>query len=177
MNCEHCGTPLPEGAASCGVCGTPVAVIDYSNPAEMPAPEQVGLGILGALVGSLIGGASIVLLSRLGFVAAISGFLLAVCTLKGYELLGKKLSKTGIIVSIVLMVVVPFAADAIDWALVCYDELKVLGASVFDCLVALPEFLSEGLIPMSNYLTNLGLLYLFVVIGGFTTIRNALRKV
>ena len=67
MNCNHCGTQLAENAVVCTVCGT--AVANAGNPVEAPVKERVGLGILGALVGALIGGASIVLLSRMGYVA------------------------------------------------------------------------------------------------------------
>ena len=68
MNCEHCGAMLNTGDTACSICGTPVS----STPAAQAVQEKVGMGILGALIGALIGGASIVLLSRLGYVAAIS---------------------------------------------------------------------------------------------------------
>ena len=64
MNCNHCGAQLPENAAVCTVCGTAVQLAE--NPAELPKKERVGLGILGALVGALLGGVSIVLFSRMG---------------------------------------------------------------------------------------------------------------
>ena len=54
--------------------------------------ENLALGILGALLGGILGGAAIVLIGQLGMISALSGVVLAFCTLKGYELLGKKLS-------------------------------------------------------------------------------------
>lgn len=176
MNCEHCGTPLAEGAASCGVCGTPVQVMDRENPAELPAPERMGMGILGALVGAVIGGASIVLLSQLGFVAAISGFLLAVCTLKGYQLLGRRLTRRGVIFCLILMIVTPVIADGIDWAIVVMDSWAEYGITFWESLILVPELIADGTIPMGSYLSNLGMLYLFVAIGGFATVKNAFRK-
>lgn len=176
MNCEHCGTPLEGGVTSCTVCGTPVQAVDYADPAEAAAPERMGLGIVGALIGAVIGGASIVLLSQLGFVAAISGVLLAVCTLKGYELLGKQLSRRGIIFCLILMIVTPVIADAIDWAIIVHDAWKDYGASLFECLIIIPDLLADGTIPMDTYLGNLGMLYLFVALGGFGTMKNALKK-
>ena len=76
MNCNHCGTTLPEGVSVCTVCGTPVETV-AAGPEIQPVRENVAMGILGAIGGALIGGASIILLSRLGFIAAISGFLIA----------------------------------------------------------------------------------------------------
>ena len=64
-------------------------MLQQGTPAELKAPENVPMGLLGALVGAALGGASIILLSQLGYIASISGVILAFCTLKGYQLLGK----------------------------------------------------------------------------------------
>ena len=175
MNCEHCGSMLEAGAQKCAVCGTAVTA-PVAVPAEIPARENFVMGMIGALVGALIGGASIVLLSQLGFVASISGFLLAVCTLKGYELLGKRLSKKGIVFCILLMIVTPVIADAFDWAIVIMEAYSAYGATFFECLSLVPVFLADGSIEMGSYLSNLGMLYLFVVLGAYGTIKNVLRK-
>lgn len=176
MNCNHCGTTLPEGATVCTVCGTPVQS-GAAGPELTPVRENVGLGILGAVIGALIGGASIILLSRLGFIAAISGFLIAICTLKGYELLGKQLSKTGIVVGIVLLIVTPFAAYNLDLVWQFYSELKDYGLVLSDCIPFLLELMQEDAELLRMYLSELGMLYLFVILGAFSTIRNAMRKV
>ena len=46
--------------------------------------ENVPAGIVGAFLGSLIGVACAVLIGQLGYVASISGLVMAVCALKGY---------------------------------------------------------------------------------------------
>lgn len=175
MNCNHCGTALPEGAAVCTVCGTAVPAATVS-PAELPAKERVGLGILGAVIGALIGAASIVLLDQLGYVAALSGVLMAFTTLKGYELLAKKLSKTGVIISVLLMVVVTFLANTVCLGLDVYAEIEMYGATLMDAFMFLPElFLNDG-IDFGAYFTNLGMLYAFVALGAFSLVRNAFRS-
>lgn len=145
------------------------------NP-EIKAPEKIGLGIIGALVGALLGGASIIAFSQLGYIASISGFILAFCTLKGYELLARGLSKKGVVLCALLMLITPFAADYLDWGIMAYQELKAYGATFSDCLMMLPDMLAEGVIPMGEYLKNLGMIYLFVIIGGFYTLKDALQK-
>ena len=147
-----------------------------SASVEVKEEENVVLGILGALVGAVLGGASIILLSQLGYVASISGFILALCTLKGYELLAKGLSKKGIVICVILMLVTPFVADLLDWGVVVYSQLGEYGYSFVDCLLILPEFFADGTITMSEYLINLGMIYLFVVMGGFYTIKAAFQK-
>ena len=102
--CEYCGQTLKQDAAP----GAPVYPANNGAPvypgASAPAavkekPENVVTGIVGALLGAAIGAAAIILLDMAGYMAAISGVILAVCAYKGYELLGGKLSKTGIIIS------------------------------------------------------------------------------
>lgn len=142
-------------------------------PAEIKAPENVVLGLVGALVGAVLGGASIVLLSQMGYVASISGLILAVATLKGYELLGRNLSKTGVVLCVILMIVTPFLADWIDWSIILMAEYEVSFAEAF---AAFGEMLFGGYVIMSEYLKNLGMIYLFVVLGAYGTLKSVLKK-
>ena len=143
---------------------------------EIKAEENFVLGILGALVGAVLGGASIILLSQLGYVASISGVILAFCTLKGYELLAKGLSTKGIVICVVLMLATPFVADLLDWGIAVYSQLGDYGYSFTECLQMLPEFFADGTIAMDEYLINLGMIYLFVAIGGFYILKSAIQK-
>lgn len=174
MNCEHCGAQLPEGALSCGVCGAPVRV---AVPGELPKPERVGMGFLGALVGALIGGLSIVLISRLGYIAAISGFLIALLTLKGYEKMAGTLSKIGVIICLVLMAVTPLIAYGFELVWQVYVEVKDYGLTMSDTFGWVMDTLRYNDEVRMDCLKDLGMLYLFMVLGAFSTIRNAFRKV
>lgn len=143
---------------------------------EVKTKENVVLGTLGALVGALLGGASIIGLSQMGYIASISGFILAFCTLKGYELLAKGRSAKGIVICVILMLVTPFVADWLDWGVLVYRELADYGFTYAESLKLLPEFFADGTITMGEYLKNLGMIYLFVIIGGFYTLKDALKK-
>ena len=173
MNCNHCGATLAEGANVCSVCGTPTQAA--GNPAVIPAKENVAMGTLGALIGALLGGASIILLSRLGYIASLSGVLIAFATLKGYELLGKGLSKKGLIICFVLMIVTPFAAYNLDLLLQCHEEWKVYGLTLGDSAELMLEVLKEDSELLGTYLKELGMLYLFMVLGAFGIVKNALN--
>ena len=116
------------------------------------------------------------LLSRLGFSAAISGFLIAFCTLKGYELLGKRLSGKGIALCILLMIVTPFLADWIDWAIYLMRDYPEYELTIVDACIAMAGLMAEGYVDMAEYLKNLGMIYLFVVLGAFGTLKNVLKK-
>ena len=171
MNCKHCGTYLADDATVCTACGMtqqPAAV-------ELPARENVGLGILGALIGALLGGASILLFSKMGYVASLSGVLIAFATLGGYKLLGKGMGKVGLVICCVLMLITPFLANALDLVLTLHEELQMYGMTMADSANFLVEMISSDQEVLMAYLKDLGMLYLFVVIGAVGIVKNALK--
>lgn len=175
MNCQNCGKPLLDDAVMCDGCGTPVA----SNPTPakdlFAKPENVLTGVVGAVIGAVLGGASIVLLSQLGYVAAVSGLILAVCTLKGYELLGGQLSKRGILISCILMAITPYIADRIDWAIIISQAFADEGVTVGMAFAAVHEVIAESDM-LGDYFKSLGMLYLFVVLGAFGTLKGLFKR-
>lgn len=172
MQCQHCGNEIPAGMSFCEVCGREAEA--WAAPEVKP--DNVVTGTVGALIGAAIGGASIVLLSQLGYVASISGLILAVCTLKGYELLGGRLSTRGIIISLLLVLVTPYLADRIDWAILVMNAYADMGVTFGEAFAAIPELIREEAIAMADYLKNLLMIYLFVALGAFATLRGAFKK-
>lgn len=152
------------------------AVQELPGSPEVKAPENFALGLIGAIAGALIGGASIIGFSQLGYIASLSGLILAFCTLKGYTLLAKGLSRKGVILCTVLMLVTPLAADYLDWGIMLFRELEPYGATFLECMEILPALFKDGTIAMGEYLKNLGMIYLFVIMGGFYTLKNAFQK-
>ena len=152
------------------------AAVEMPASPELQPKENVLLGIVGALIGALLGGASIILFSQLGYIASLSGFILAFCTLKGYTLLGKGLSTKGVILCVIMMLVTPFVADWLDWGILVYRSWAEYGVTFLECLQILPELFADGTITMGEYLKNLGMIYLFVIIGGFYTLKNAFKR-
>ncbi len=70
--------------------------------------DNIITGAVGAFLGSLIGVACIVIVGQLGYVASVSGLVMGVCALKGYEKLGGGLSKKGAVVSILLVLMMTY---------------------------------------------------------------------
>ena len=173
MNCTKCGNQISDNASFCEFCGQSVQQVPEEAPRK---PENVVTGTVGAIIGAMIGGGCIILLSQLGFVASLSGLILAVCTLKGYELLGGRMSKKGIIISLILMLITPYLADRIDWAIVIMNAWSEEGVTFGEAFAAVPFLIQEEAIAMSDYLTNLLMIYGFAVLGAFTTLRTALKK-
>ena len=136
--------------------------------------ENIIGGFVGALLGSLLGAAAILIISQLGYVAAISGVVMGVCTLKGYEMLGGKMSKTGAIISCIIMFVMVFLSYQLDSAIMLAKEYT--DYSVFECFRIYNNALFTGGIIWGNYLPSLILLYAFTAVGAVPTVKNSLKK-
>lgn len=180
--CQNCGQELPvEGYFVSGsymqVCDSCAQTLKQShNTAQAERAqksENVVGGIVGSLIGSLLGVLCIILLNQLGYMAALAGIIMAVCTLKGYEILGGKLSNRGIVISIVVMIVMTFMGDRIDWAILVSQQLEMPLPMAFQ---AVPVLLAEEIIVPSAYWTNLVLLYVFMLGGAVPTIRSSIRN-
>lgn len=139
---------------------------------ETTSQENFGMGVLGAFLGSLVGVVVIIVLSRLGIIAAVSGLVMSLAALKGYEKLGGVLTKRGVVVAVALIVVMTFVADWVDWGIVVAEALNM---DLVEAVFSLPAVMDAGLIDMGAYLGNLAMLYVFVAVGAVAVIASALR--
>lgn len=180
--CPRCGREEP--AAACDLGGNYTLLCDDCFAAAGQAAEtklqeknarreNVVGGIVGALLGSLVGGISIIVLSRLGYVAVLSGILMGVCTTKGYELLAGKMSKKGAAISLVVMLLMTWFADRLDWAIVIASEL---GVGLFESYQAIGQLLALGAIDSGTYYGNLAMVYVFMLVGAIPMLWSALRS-
>lgn len=142
---------------------------------EQQKRENIIAGIVGALLGSLGGVLCIVVLGQLGYVASISGVVMAVGVLKGYEKLGGKLTKKGVIISVIVMLLMIYVGNQLDWAIKYYTNGgSAFGLNIFECYRLVPTlvFKISRREVMSSYIMNLVLLYVFMLFGAVPTIRN-----
>ena len=130
--------------------------------------ENVLLGAVGALLGALIGGAVALFIARLGYVAMVAGIVLGICTIKGYEILGRKVSRKGIVISSIWMVITVFLVNQIDLAMEVVSKLGVEFAFAFR---AVNELIFNGDFP-KNYFYNLAMLAVFTLVGAGASISS-----
>lgn len=135
--------------------------------------ENVVAGIVGALLGTLVGVVCTVVIGQMGYVASISGLIMAVGALKGYELLGGRLSKKGAVISSVLVLVMTYLAHRLSCAIALTDALN---RGVFECFRLVPDLVDLGVIEGRAYWADLGMLYLFTLLGAVPTIIGGLRS-
>ncbi len=110
------------------VAGRPTAISQSANPV---------MGILGAIVFSLIGCAVWILIGKLGYISYLGGIAMAFSTIFGYHLFGKKFDTLGLIISIVIVLIMVFVSNMFiyTWQIVSepgIDEaLSLLGYEGF----------------------------------------------
>ena len=133
-------------------------------------------GTVGAFLGSLIGVACIVLISKLGYVSVASGVVMAVCSLKGYALLGGKLTKRGAVISSLLMIVMTYIANKLCFALAVMEVVsETEKISFFRIYQSIGQLLEDNELSRIFW-GELVMLYLFTLAGGAAELFSAFRK-
>lgn len=153
------------------------AEMNELNSDVVEKSSNILLGIVGAVIGSIIGVALWVAIYYFGYIAAIAGFVMIACAMKGYEILGGALDKKGIIVASIISFIMVFVANHLSWTLDAYVELKKYEKVSFrDVFNSMPDMIKAfGL--QADYLKDLGVGYLLTLIGGVSTIINKFKQV
>lgn len=138
---------------------------------ERPRVNRLA-GAVGALLGALIGGACIVVGSRLGYVSIVSGVVMVFCTTKGWALLGGRLDKLGALICGVLMTVMTYHANSVSFALEVMAAVE--DVSFFTALRELDAFQEAKVI--DGYWGQLFFLYLLVLVSSLPLVIGASRK-
>ena len=131
-------------------------------------------GIVGAVLGALIGCVAWVLIYKAGYIAGIAGVIMAVCAMKGYELLGGHLDRKGVIASIVILIAGVYLSNKIAWSWEAYDALKEMGLTFFDAFRNLDIILLESDLTGAFY-GDLAIGYGLTALATITNIINAFR--
>lgn len=135
--------------------------------------ENVAAGVVGALLGTLLGVVCTVFIGQMGYIASISGLVMAVGALKGYELLGGRLSKKGAVISSLLILGMTYFAHRLSTAFSIDSEL---GLGIVRSFESISPMLRTGLLDGKVYWGNLAMLYLFTLLGAVPTIIGGLRS-
>ena len=183
-NCEACGTSSAlalfqiddEAHMLCTTCqSNATEQLQCASHAKSGSGNIVG-GIVGALLGSLIGVAVWVLIYQLGYLSAIAGVVMVICAFKGYELLGGKLSKVGIIICCAISVLMVLFAEQISLSIEIYNVYKeYYYITFFDAFQSVPAFLEDSEV-LSAVIYDLAIGYVLMALGAWSTIHQALKN-
>lgn len=152
--------------------------IQTENNNAIQQEENVVKGIIGATLGSLVGAAAIIILGQVGYVAVISGILMAACTIYGYGKLAGKVSKKGIVISVIIMAIVTYLAMRVCVTITLCNELNKYGTPDFwKVFSKVPDIMRLDSKLQAEYIRNLLLVFGFTGVGVFGMIRVKLNEI
>ncbi|MGN0131051.1 MAG: hypothetical protein ACI4AA_01265 [Lachnospiraceae bacterium] len=181
--CEGCGTQFGlnlyqlDGSPHmfCSSCYTGVTAQIQQNAIQkkkLGSGNVIG-GIIGALLGSLLGVAAWVIIYELGYISALGGLIMVVCSMKGYELLGGRLNKLGIALSCIISVLMLFFAEQVCLSI---EICKALSDFTFiEAFQSVPFFLSQSEI-MAAAAQDVFIGLLLMVVAAFATVKQAYKE-
>ena len=138
--------------------------------------ENLPLGLIGAVIGILLGSVLWVLIGQIGFIAGIAGYAIVCCGMRGYQLLGKKLSKTGIIICIVLSFLAIIGAEVVSLGITAYRELsEYYSLTLGESFSLLPELLKEPEL-VGAVAKDLAIGYILSIWASYSSVKNTWRQ-
>ena len=183
--CQACGSQ--EGLSTCLAGGTPLLLCPscretasqqfLQNAGEMKKRRGHFLtGAVGAILGSLLGVAAWVLVYRLGYIAAIVGLIMIVCTFKGFSLFGGKLNLPGILFCVVLSAAMLYMGEQVAVAWEIYDIFRTdFALTFFDAYQSIPAFMEYEEFRRA-VISDMIFGYIFMAAGGFSMIWNTYKQ-
>ncbi len=183
--CENCGAAENLSAllvggkyhALCPNCQQQVSEAISQRKGEIKGKKgNLITGIVGALLGSLVGVALWVAVYRMGYIAAIVGLVLIVCTFKGYSLFGGKLNALGIVICVAVSAGMLYVAEQIS---VAWEILDFFGAdygvTFTQAYRSIPQFMEDKDFKMA-VIQDLAYGYIFMAAGGFSFVWQTYKK-
>lgn len=201
--CTSCfySNALPTGCAICGQQNPTTALTQVESRYENICDEcyrkldavfaerrlndnarksNVVLGITGAILGAILGGVLWVLVGQLGYISGIVGFIIAALAFKGYELLGGKMTKVGVVISVIAVILTVYLSQNIGLALdikSAFSDYYNVDYSFSACYKLIPDFLREDVDIKANYVRDLVIGYIFVAAASFSMVKSSLDKI
>lgn len=185
--CEGCGTEFGlnlyqidgYGHMFCSSCYSNVAGQIQQNALQKKQKGSGNVigGIVGALIGSLIGIAVWVLIYQLGYISALGGLAMVICSMKGYELLGGRLNKAGIAITCIISILMLLFAEYICLSIEIYKVYNDWSSSFTysEAFYSVPYFLNESDV-MGAVVMDLVIGFILMAVGAFGTIKQTYKE-
>lgn len=176
--CAHCKNAVPLHAAAVDqapllLCDNCLSQVESRMSGQRVRKENVFLGLIGAIAGVLLGSVLWIVIGELGFIAGIAGFAIVFAGMKGYEILGGRLSKFGIVLCVLLSLLSIVGAEFLTMAVAIYRELnKVYVISMGDAFGLIPELLKDSEM-VAGVAKDLIVGYILAIWASYTNVRRA----
>lgn len=181
--CTHCKSV--EVLYPAAVDGVPVLLCQNcltrtmnEVSAQSQKKENVLLGLIGAAVGVLLGAVLWVIIGQVGFIAGIAGYVIVLCGMKGYQMLGKDMSRIGVIICVILSCLAIVGAEFVSLGLVIYKELSDTYyhyISLGDAFSLIPDFLGEPEV-VGIIVKDLIVGYILAIWASFSLVRSQWKR-
>lgn len=183
--CQNCGAEKNTDVLSvggepyilCNSCSMEVenSIEETKSEIKSKKVNYIG-GLVGAFLGSLIGVVLWVVIYQMGYIAAISGLVFAICSIKGFEKLGGKLNVVGVITSLVIAVGMLYVAENIAFAIELYNEFSVeYEITFFDAYRSIGDFMAEPEISRGVF-ADLAMGYFMMLIASISPVIQAFKS-
>ncbi|MFQ8922600.1 MAG: hypothetical protein ACLR60_11950 [Clostridium paraputrificum] len=133
---------------------------------------RILFGVIGAFLGSLVGVILWILLYNFGYIASISGLVMVICAIKGYEKFGGEINKVGMVIILIMTIIMVYIATHLSYGVEIYSTFKIDGVTIFDGVKSVGMFLDEIPEVKSSFIKDLLMGYLFTLVGTFRTFKN-----
>ena len=185
-------------SSCCGLCGEVVSIspfaidgtlvlccdncknnvhadIAYKQESIRELPNNIPLGIICGILGSLIGVAVWMFVNYLGYISALCAILLVFCCIAGYKKFGGRINISGVLITSLIIILMVFLANYLSLGISLYSEFKDIGASLLDCLLDIPALLKVPEVK-SAFIKDLGVSYLFTVISAISIFAKTYKE-
>lgn len=181
MICNKCGEMLKENDKFCEKCGFEVDIIQKNDTPIQKIEaknENIVLGILGALLGSFAGVVAIIGFDYIGFVAALSGLIMGLCTFGLYKKFAGSISVKGIIISVLIMIIMTYLAVHLSYTIQILKLAKEEGVdTTFGYVFQNLKYILQNLDAMGDFYASLAMVYLFTILGSVGTIVAEFKQI
>lgn len=147
---------------------------ELTNPDGTMIEPNVGLGVIGALIGAVIGGALWVLIGKLGYIAGIAGFAIIYLSAMGFKKGAKVLTRSGAVIAVILSVLMIFASNYFlyVWMIVeAFEGRYTFGEVLPNLFAMLSDYELVG-----SFVKDVVIGYGLSVLAAFSTLKTLLGK-
>ena len=184
--CQLCGTDL--GVSCFNLNGTPhflcpncsqasLNQLEAERQSKLSEKSNPILGLIGALIGAVIGSVLWILLLYAGWYAGIAALAILGGAMKGYTLLGKNLDRKGVIISLLVSLVIIYAANDVSFRIAMYTAMRDHGRHIsfwkmnedWNSIMKLND-------AWGKYYANLAIGYIMFIIAGSSSVVQAFKN-
>ena len=141
--------------------------------------ENYALGTAFALGGVIVGAILIVIVGQLGYISLLGGVVMGFLTLTAYQKGAGKLSKIGIVICFVLMLIGVYFANKFDFALTVtriFHQEGYINVRMMDAFGVLPEMMEKGIIDSADYYVMFAFQCVAAIGGAISPLVTLLQK-